>query len=504
MKLLASFISALILSSTSPAFSKPLSPEVYLGKISERLTGKWPTREQYAALKAEKVRTGCSEVTCLQDFYRGFIREKMNTAEFYSEALLKVYERFGLRAPERPPFPLNETGGVTYSDDDGMGDFLIYRVFKLNRPLDELFTGQIYWRRNYSYAGAFASYFGLDIEGKADNAIKDMSSEEMNQYPEVQGATLQVMDLTGHPNISGLFSTKRFLQRYWNSPVNGNRKRAAAIFKIMLCDQMAPALERNQQQPREEALALGVTEAQITTRTFEEIHRNRHANQQDCRQCHMRLDPMARTMRPLEIGIAAFPSPGHLKFYNSLDDIVSMPVSHFSDLIKKATQQQKYVDCQLNWLITWIMGKDVNIHPVRFARFIEDFEKGDRKVKNLIENLLLSPEFQGIPSQFEEPPSLIKAKAVFMECQFCHGSFLNTRGDKLKLNLAKITGKLDLPHDGASRIMPPRSHWWEPTKQEILDVKAWIQEGAPLVKDGQPILSPEEVQRLLYDPRSKK
>lgn len=504
MKFLLSFFAVGFILNFS-AVAKPLSTEGYLTKISERLTGKWPTPQEFSSLRSEKLRTGCSQVTCLKDFFLTYIREKMDTSDFYSEAVLKTYERFGMRAPESPPFPLSANES-RFLDDESIEDFLIYRVFKLNRPIDEIFTSQVYWSKMSSGDNSFADTFRFtnDIDGKREGAIQQMSEDDRKLYPEIQGLIPQVIDLSGHPNISGLFSSKRFLKRYWNSPVNGNRKRAAAIFKIMLCDQMAPALERGQQQAREEALALGVSEAQSTIRSLEEIHRNRHANQKDCRQCHMRLDPMARTMRPLEIGIAAFPSPGNLKFYNSMDDIQEIPVKNFSDLIGKVTQQGKYLDCQLNWLVTWIMGRDVDIHPTRFATLIEEFEKSGRRIKSSIENLLLSPEFQGIPSQLEEPPSLIKAGAVFSECQFCHGSFLKTRGDKLKLNLAKIAGSLDLINDGANRIMPPKSHWWEPTRQDIQDVKNWIQEGAPLVKGGQPILNPDEVRRLLQDPRSKK
>ncbi|MBK7844686.1 MAG: DUF1588 domain-containing protein [Bdellovibrionales bacterium] len=501
MKFLISFAVGLVISTSSVA--KPLSAEGYLTKISERLTGKWPSPHEFSRLKNEKLRTGCSQVPCLQDFFRTYIGEKMDTGDFYSEAVLKTYERFGLRAPERPPFPI-DGNGITSFDNDSTEDLLVYRVFKLNRPIDELFTSQVYWRRFVPGDSPLSGFIGFEIDGKRESAIQEMSEDERKRYPEISSLVPQVIDLNGHPNIAGLFSTKRFLERYWNSPANGNRKRAAAIFKIMLCDEMAPALERDQQQGREEALALGVSEARTTVRSLEEIHRTRHANQKDCRQCHMRLDPMARTMRPLELGVAAFPSPGNLKFYNSFDDIQDIPVKNFSDLIRKATQQQKYVDCQLNWLVTWIMGRDVDIHPVRFATLIEDFEKSGRNIKSSVENLLLSPEFQGIPSQFEEPTSLTKSAVVLEECQFCHGSFLKTRGDKLKLNLAKIAVVLDLTNDGRNRTMPPKSHWWEPTAQEVQDVKTWIQEGAPLVKGEPPILNPDEVQRLLQYPRSKK
>lgn len=501
MKFLISFTVSLVAATSSVAM--PLSAEGYLTKISERLTGKWPSPHEFSKLKNEKLRTGCSQVPCLQDFFRTYIREKMDTSDFYSEAVLKVYERFGLRAPEYPPFPIDENG-INSFWNDSTEDLLIYRVFKLDRPIDELFTSQVYWHRFFHSGGPFAGYFGIDIDGVREGAIQQMGEDERRLYPEINWLVPQVIDLNGHPNIAGLFSTKRFLERYWNSPANGNRKRAAAIFKIMLCDEMAPALERDQQQGREEALALGVSEAQTTVRSLEEIHRTRHANQKDCRQCHMRLDPMARTMRPLELGVAAFPSPGNLKFYNSFDDIQDIPVKNFSDLIRKATQQQKYLDCQLNWLVTWIMGRDVNIHPVRFETLIEDFEKSGRNIKSSIENLLLSPEFQGIPSQFEEPPSLNKSKVVLEECEFCHGSFLKTRGDKLKLNLAKIAVVLDLTNDGRNRTMPPKSHWWRPTSEEVQDVKTWIQEGAPLIKGKPPILNPDEVQRLLQYPGSKK
>ncbi len=473
------------------SFATNLDPENYLLKISQRLTGKWPTPKEYNDLTAQMSRRSCSEIKCMEDYFKAYIDKKMSTPEFYSEATLKVHERFALQTPYTIPFPLvaNDSG----TDESSSQALLVYRTIKQNLPVDELFISQVVTRTGPKVLSDSAAARNL-IEIESETVPK---AEVLSADPGVipQDAALS-FDYAGHPNVSGFFTTNKFLTRYWNTPINNGRKRAAAVFKVMLCDPMVPALERVTAKARENALAQGATESTMTTRTIEEIHRDRHGNQKDCAQCHNRLDPLARTMRPLELGVSKFASRGRLRFYDATNQPVDHPAANFHDLIVKITQQQKYNDCQMNWLFRWIVGKDVNVHPQRFADLLGQFEKDGRRMKETIAKLLLSPEFRGETVSFREPVSYKAARDVLNNCYECHSPFLKSHGAELKLTLSKIAYKLDLAHDGQDRLMPPNYHFWAPSKEQVLSVKTWIQEGAPLI-EGMPLLNGDEVMKML-------
>lgn len=480
----------------SAVHSKPLDPPNYLLKISERLTGTWPKRSEYADLEKQMKALGCREIACMGDYFKTYIEKKMDTPAFYSEASLKVHERFSLQTPANVSFPV--AGSSATQDNFGIESLLVFRVLKENLPIDDLFTSQIQWKVavSESTSGRFADLLGFQVENANEPRTRDFT----DPHPALTGIKIIETNFEGHPNVAGMFSSQKFLTRYWNSPINGNRKRAAAVFKIMLCDPMNPALERLTAKAREQALAQGVPESTVTNRTIEEIHRNRHGNQKDCAQCHNRLDPLARTMRPLELGISKFASKGRLRFYDAVNQPVDFPAHGFHDLVTQITKQQKYNDCQMNWLFNWIVGKDVNIHPARFSELLEKFEKDNRRLKETIVSLLLSPEFQGSEIKFDVTPSFEKARDILSNCYDCHSNFLKSHGAQLKLTLSKISNKLDLPNNGRNRLMPPSYHYWAPSQQEVMSVKAWINEGAPLVVGGR-TLTPQEVRSILGGPK---
>ncbi len=470
------------------ATAAALSPEEYLNKISERLTGRWATPFDYQKLEEVMAQTNCRQISCLSDFYRTYARAKLDTPEFYNEATLKVFEKFGFQTPTQRPMPITK---YSNNDTDAREMLLPYRVFKEDLSLDTLFTGQVYWRR-HNESDRYSMFRAAPIQWEKTPA----ESIIIGNLPELSQIQTQELDYTGHPNIAGLFSTNTFLTRYWNSPVNSNKKRAAAFYRIMLCNTMNPALERESMQEREEALSRGVPVLEASSRSIEEIHKNRHAHQADCAKCHNLLDPVSYTMRPMELGISKFASPGMLRVYNEFNRTEEYRVNSFAELVKKATELQPYQDCQVNWLFNWVVGKDVAVHPQRFMDLLESFKRNGRKAKTMVEELVLSPEFRGETTNYVEAASFTRANTVLKNCRDCHSNFFNTSADEMKAKLRKISRKLDLPNDGRGRQMPPIYHWWQPTDEEVLSIKSWVQEGAPLTQ-GRPVLTPSEVREIL-------
>ena len=479
-----------------------LPPAVFLNKITLRLIGRWPTPGEHEALRKELKSRDCTTVTCVEGFFRSYIREKMNQPEFYALAYGKFTERLGYKSP--PSSAISEIiedakkiGGAS----EGRDFMLIYRTLFENKSIDEIFTSQIITDPIYAniIAGNTNSpRYSIDISKIGFSA--DTAKPFPIRMENGMGLDTNEFNLAGHPNVSGIFSSNRFMLRYWNSPQNENKKRAAAYFRIMLCDAMSPALERESQKEKEVRIAMGISDDDVISDEIEKVHKNRHADQKDCAVCHTRLDPVGRTMRPLEIGISAEPFKGNLHFYNSMGEMTNIPVSHLHDLIEKTTKQPKYLDCQVNWLIETYAGKDLNLPPLRFNEILSNVEKKKRRVKTVIEDLLMTPELRGVVSKIDEPESLVASKKVLSNCTECHTNFFRGRPEQIKGRLARAAVCLDLPNDGKKRAMPPSSHYWEPTAAEIGTLKAWIQGGAPLA-EGHRLFDKEEVLKVLSSDR---
>lgn len=484
---------------TLEAQAQELPPQVFLYKLTMRLVGRPPTLAEKNQL-AGKTRSGCETVTCLDGFFRSFIREKMSQPEFYAIAYSKVTERFGYKSPSSSALSqILQTARENESASEGRDFMLVYRTFKENASIDDLFVSQTITDPTFpDVAAANGSFerYSIDTskmsrppqQGTYDLRLENGSTITANEF-----------NLKGHANVSGLFSSTRFLLRYWNSPINMNRKRAAAYFRVMLCDAMSPALERETQKEKELRLALGMSDEQVSVEELEKIHQNKHANQKDCAVCHNRLDPIGRTMRPLELGVSGVAFKGRLRFANSLSENSDISVDGFHDLIVKTTEQSKYIDCQTNWMIETFLGKDLGLSTLRFTEVLKTVEKNKRRVKSTIEELLMLPEFRGLVQRVPEPASLVAAKAVLSNCNECHSNLFKERPEQIKARLARISICLDLPANGKGRAMPPSDHYWEPTDAEVMTVKTWISNGGPL-SDEVKLFDNGEVQKVLAPP----
>lgn len=457
-----------------------LKPILFLNKITIRLTGDWPTPEQYDELRAEMAANNCQEVACLDNYFRKKIKEMTDTKGFFKEFTLRVYERFSYKMPTTTEM-FRELGGRR---DDHMH---VARLLFYNEPLDSLFTSQKTWRRT---GFRVAPRLGYGTSSGNENFFIDGEPRVRREFSPASGAMnesqILELDYSGHLNLSGMFTTEKFLERYWNSPVNQNRKRSAAVFRIMMCDKMSPALERQGQSDRENNLALGIPDV-----VGAKVNMNKHAGLKDCAQCHNKIDPLAWTMTPVETDIASEGIAGRIH-YTDFGRTVNVKVSNFHEAVVALTQQPAYVDCQVQWLVDSFLGRDLKMHPLTFEKLAEQFNAVGRRVKDFMPMLMMVDEFRGIESKYKQPPILTEVHGVLSACMECHAPFLKKSPRGVKSTLVKISSRLDLAHDGQNRSMPPRSHWWEPSAQEIQSIKNWILQGAPLTENHR-TLTDEEI-----------
>lgn len=449
-----------------------IDSESYLAKIRSRLLGDWPHITEWEELSLEMKRTNCQSPNCMREYFQKKIRSYMTEKNYISNMNLKVDEMIWLRSAPAPletmmdPVANNYNYGMKSSPEfqNALNDLTI-RVFQENLSWDTLFTAQEYnaYAKSNSGEQRELSFFGETAEpfGMRDN-----------QQP-------VSLDFTGHPNVSGIFSTPRFLLKFWNSSLNQNRKRAAAIFRITLCDSMVPALERKSQDQEEKAKALGVNPDFFKEMHPQGMRSDRHASDPACLKCHQRLEPMAWTMRGFETKLSKPAFSGRLKYYLPDGKLTNIPAANFSSLIKEVVAQPRYRWCQVDRFMTWIIGNDVHVSEKRRTELENAFDNAGRRTNDFIEYLLMSPEFadgdEGKESiSHSVSPNTKKAFEVFKNCNSCHGGAIpNQKG------IASVFRALDLNHSGKSRTMPPVESNWQPSNEDIQVVKNWMLDGAP-------------------------
>lgn len=492
------------------AVAEELSPEAFLLKISKRLTEKWPLPQEYEDLNEQMRKKNCNKVSCLDGYFRKVIQNKMKQDEFYALFYSKVTERWGYKTPASIQLEKLFKPEVNIQSITARRDFsLVYYILRNNLSFDQLYTSQFIIEPQagnnleLSYSSSDIKYSPIDLAGFRNGEsvpTKDFNYSIQRTGKEFEGT---IFDLTGHNNVSGLFSSAVYWNRYWNTSLNNERKRAAHFYKVMLCDPMSPALDRETEKQRELRMAQGVFDEDVIKKDLQAIHRNKHGSQKDCASCHTRLDPVGYSFRAIENGVSNYPVKGVLKVPTA-EGLQAIETNSFHDLTTKTTKLAKYFDCQMNWLVESYLGKDLKIPTMHLVQVGKEIEAKGRKTKDVIETLLMLPEFRGEGVQEEEIPSLTKAKAVFANCAGCHGSFLSLRPELLKKKVERISVCLDLRHDGADAQMPPMESAWFPTEQEVKNIRTWVEQGAPLSSDYK-MFTPQEVDKVInYEQGTKK
>ncbi len=503
------FISMMLIFASLNAWSqsKATSPEAFLNRLSQRLVGSFPMPDEYKRLKSEMQKRNCNSTTCLEDYFRKYIQEKMKSEEFYVLFFAHISERFGYKSPKSLSA---ETMLNTRYPDYGTSaprDFaLVYKILKENRNFDELYTSQIIVEpdinSNLTKTSGPIEYIGIDTQGLNKDVSNTTSfTFDLNSNRSLTG---KQFDLTGHANYSGLFSSTVFLNHRWNTDLNQNRKRSAAFYRIMICDSMTPALDRETERQRENRMARGIFDEEVITANVKQAHLNRHATQTDCASCHKKLDPVGRVFRAFEQGVSNVSLKGALLYSDASEDLNKMNVENFQDLTTKTVKLSRYFDCQLSWFLEILLGQDFKVSTGRLVELTRQIENKKRKIRDVIEEILMLPEFRNISSELNEPETLKQAKLVFENCKECHSSFFSMRPELLKAKLNRIATCMDLANEGKNAQMPPSDHYWRPEASEVQQINTWIRQGAPITEKDQ-LLSPQEIQKLFnYEQEGKK
>ena len=508
----------------------PASPQTYLFKLSNTLRGYPPSRAERAEL--DKV-----PADQRNQYFQKQIQTYMQDPNFsliletYINELLQFKIPLKKFDPTQIVFFDTSEGNIDF-DESSAADYLIRDMVEQNQSWDTLLTGKSYRLQVSGSPFSRASTEIQQFQALAEQVPQENTPAEyfnetdlhfnMGSSRTVNGISHSIVDAKGQSQIfhfqfpkedlrlAGLLTTNRFLNRYVNTSLNKNRRRAAAVFRTFLCDSMAPSIPTATSDSQKQDFNTifpdhsNFTETQLRVTMAPNLQ---HANSPDCRQCHMKLDPLGQTFAFSEFGISPIAAPGALVYYSSIrDQNIQIPVQGLGELGQVITQQPEYLRCQVEHLWNWFVGQDVPLSRERENSLTVEFDtKYGRKPKDFIASLVQTPEFKAMPEHLTADQILArKVVKLLKNCNNCHSNqtenptmksidltnlpFQVSVAFRIKL-IQKIRAALDVDNQGINASMPPKESAWQLNKDQFLTLKTWLDNGAPDF-DGTPQVAP--------------
>jgi hypothetical protein len=484
---------AFFLCFSSHVAAEEISSYGLLNKLSLSIRGLSPSMDDYRDLQKS-----IAENTVDQFFHQK--RMQYLDSSFHVEKMRsRLNELFNFKQIDTLfwPIPQSENYYSYGRTRENATDDLFVRIIAENKPWDTLLTEKTYTLHPQNNDPASGPRHESSFFAGLSPNLKSNSGHLTSLETETERMTLSFHE--DDPRVGGVITSPRFLDRYVTTGLNKNRKRAAAIFDIFMCDPMAAAVPDQESNKGEIKEIQFPDTAQITEEEMRRVFSKSdkiHGNQADCRSCHYKLDPMGQTLRGSLRYPSPIPWPGRLTFKNSNGNLVDIPVRGIGDLGKAVTQQPEYVQCQVRYFWNWFIGKDIILTPARHKDLVEKFEDVGRKPNDFIYWLTTQPEFKENRVVNPTAQLAISVRRIFKRCQSCHVNKTDdVFGELVDLTkwplghehaikdpkhwLSEVENKLDLQNGGARASMPPKSSNWTLTYAEKDLIKKWIDLGGP-------------------------
>lgn len=482
-------ISIVLLLTSSFSFAEETSSESRLRKVSYLLRGHQPSVDENDEI---------ANLIDLKDkdiFIEKKVDDFLSEEAFTDKMMERLDELFRVR--------IKNYRGRNYGIDQSKGslDLLFKELIEDNGSWDKLLTETEYKILDTSVdsddfsedprglsEGAFYAYnastpgFVQEIQEYLDSVEKEESSDkDITPYTYTPSTDDQ------RDSLAGALTTNRFYSRYPTTRLNKNRKRAAAIFRIFLCDSMTPVVLSSDEDDRDLLnLSLGGGAVQDHGTADAEA---RHGSDPQCNSCHYKLDPAANTF----IGAGAFPnkrpSPGALVYKRDDGSLLNIPVNGIGELGVAITQQPEYLQCQVQHFWNWFIGSDIPLGQQKKEELASKFNDLGRRPKDFIKHLLNSSDFISPKTLDADDIRFSHVKPILQRCDSCHINevgapilgakypYSDTSGFN-DFTLSMMVWAANLKEHEQKVYMPPKNAGW---KLEGLDrdlVKAWIRGGA--------------------------
>lgn len=483
-------------------FGLEISPTAELRRASFLLRGELPSPEDYAkVLNAKNKRRAIEEIE--QAYLKSpeyALRMRIRIQELFSTKQESTFHRKELPLAEfnQKVRDISKSRPTDFQINTNALDQLFFSIITKNLSWDNLLISKKYTFKVRNEFGSFLT------DREFLNAV---FADEFASIDEFSPSFFDVEAKSENQKavLAGSITTSRFFTRFQTTKLNQNRRRAAAVFRIFLCDNLKPVILPSSSEDKE-LLNLSLNGNSQNTNSMGSISTDdRHAKDKQCQSCHYKLDPAAKTFRGSSLNLSSQPASGALVFRRRDGTMVNIPVSGIGQLAEAITQQPEYAQCQVKHFWNWFVGKDVFLEPKRQMELVEAFEKVGRKPNDFLKILLASKEFRNFPVE-NRINTFSHVEPIFKACNSCHVNepktpqmakypFAIDKNKNFDL-LESFVKEIDLKRNGLSRKMPPPEAGWNLGEDEFSILKEWISQGAR-DEDGQVYLTQREIDELL-------
>lgn len=460
--------------------AKTLSPQARLRKLSLHIRGIPPTIEEFENLRAAMERGQVNH------YFKEKISSYLKSPQHLGKMMDRLDELFGIRVPiyylSEKHFWELPVKAIPSSIDFNSMDLIFQKVIKENRDWNYLFTAKEYKLLNPPNTSsgrvsdlAFYSIIRPDLPEK--------------QNPDMERVFLPLVFDSYDARIAGSFTTSRFTARYNTTLLNKNRRRAAAVFRILLCDDMKPLIPTD--EDISDIAIKSFPKTSTSSSTSFPSDEFKHGSQQSCFACHQKLDPMGEVFRMTGNVLGAEKSPGALVYPSLKGDLINIHVQGIGEATQAATEQIEYKYCQTRRFWDWFIGKDVPLNETRLRELALEFDRLNRKPNDFAAFLVQQPEFQIDQSgTFSSEVNFSQVKPILKQCSLCHSGVTTKNIPSFEAPpfggtkethrqwLDKIITALDFKGNGAKASMPPKNSGWILSSEESQTLFDWISAGA--------------------------
>lgn len=425
----------------------------------------------------------------------------VQTAEAYREQLIEFFKspRFPIKmtnyVEELFGLSVRAAGSSNHTESEAFNR-LVQKIFRDDLSWDLLLTShELSVKVPMSDIGSDGSDYALlrELMKPEFDAVRPASKTD-EVAKEVTAKMKQAQQ-----QVAGAITTERFFRRYGTNVTNRNLGRAAAVFRIFLCDEMTPVILASEKENQSLlALALGEKPAAVVHSKANEI--SRHGSDPSCQSCHYKLEPVAKSFAGSGDRLSSSPVPSNLVFRRAGGEMVKVPTNGIGELARAITQQPEYASCQVRHFWDWMIGTDVPLTAERQAALVRIFEANGRRPRKLIAHLLTSPEFVNGGSSKSISITAAHVLPILKRCDQCHEgealapslSLINQWTPDVLMKMANAIDVEDLKPKG---VMPPASSKWQLTGEEKSTLLLWLKQGAK-TDDGKAHLSAQQIAQL--------
>jgi hypothetical protein len=473
------------------------SPQYLLRQLTLKLTGQLPSDQEI------KLVSGRSGIELGSQLYK-IAKLRTSNENFKRKLHERINEHYRFRVlVNAPEWKLRFTQNTVYSWRDS--DYIIDQVISQNRPWDDLILTKGFVvdraktddRDLIDLTGFWSQRAKFSNLGLIEPVTAGSARDELDQliapaaFPSLKSDRFSVEPIPGlDSNTAGLLSSKTFFERYATSVTNANYGRAAAVFRIFLCDEMAPKVTASieDSSQRLEDVFSSMQEAQGRSLSpGQPAHSGRHASDPSCQGCHYKLDPMAQSYVGQGTTPNRLPIKGRLIFRNSFGTKIEKSFSGLNGLAQTLVREPEYARCQVKRFWNWYVGNDITLSEQRLSELVKIFDGVGRKPKEFVPLLYVQPEFARGPS---DVINFENVRPILKKCTDCHDANPKNKVPSLTVLpfggseashfevMTSISKEMDFQGDGSDATMPPKDETqWQLTENELNRLRMWFFDG---------------------------